>query len=142
MPYTTLAKLTARFGQRMLLQLTDRATPPAGVVDTAIVDQAIADTDGVIDGYLAGRYQLPLADVPPQLADLALTIAIYKLHPFEPDPKIRSDYEQALKTLREIASGVFRLPIAGLEPGALDNSGVLTNDRERPFTEDNLKGFI
>jgi len=142
MPYTTLAKLTARFGQRLLLQLTDRAAPPAGVVNAAIVDQAIADTDGVIDGYLAGRYQLPLTDVPPQLADLALTIAIYKLHPFEPDPKIRSDYEQALKTLREIASGVFRLPIAGLEPAALNDSGVLTNDRERPFTEDNLKGFI
>jgi hypothetical protein len=57
----------------------------------------------MIDGYLAGRYQLPLTEVPPLVVDLAQVIAIYKLHPFEPDPKISNDYNQALKTLRDIA---------------------------------------
>lgn len=142
MPYCTLEQLTDRFGERLLLQVTDRAAPPAGVVDADVVARAIADTDAVIDGYLAGRYALPIAAAPPQLVDLALTIAIYKLHPFAPDPKIKDDYDQALKTLLQISKGDFRLPLEGVEPAATGNSGVVTNDRARPFTEDNLTGFI
>ena len=89
MPYTDLAKLTARFGDQLLLDLADR--DGSGAVDAGVVDGAIADTDAVIDGYLAGRYKLPLATTPPLLADLAAAIAIYKLHTYEPDTKIAED---------------------------------------------------
>lgn len=142
MTYASLQQLIDRFGEQVLLDLTDRASPAVGAIDPAVVDRALADTDAAIDGYLAGRYALPLVDVPPRVVDLALTIAIYKLHPFEPDPKITRDYEQAMKALLAIARGEERLPLAGAEPAATGNSGVVTNDRERPFTEDNLKGFI
>ncbi len=134
--------LTARYGERLLLQLTDRATPPAGAVDSAIVDAALGDTDAVIDGYLAGRYALPLSETPPLLADLAQAIAIYKLHSFLPDPKIDQDYKDAIAALDKIARGVVRLPLAGVEPQGTDLSGVVTTDRERPFSPENLKGFI
>ena len=53
MSSATLDMLTARYGERLLLQLTDRATPPAGAVDSAIVDAALGDTDAVIDGCVA-----------------------------------------------------------------------------------------
>lgn len=142
MPYVTLEQLTKRFGERLLLQLTDRATPPADEIDSEIVDQEIANTGAVIDGYLARRYALPLAEVPPMLGDLALAIAIYKLHPFAPDPKIERDYDQALKTLMQISKGDALLPLEGAEPASSGASGVEVVDRERPFTEDNLKGFI
>lgn len=142
MAYATLEELTDRFTERLLLQLTDRSFPPAGVVDQDVVDRALADTDAVIDGYLAGKYRLPLSQVPPLVVDLAQVIAIYKLHPFDPDPKITKDYEHALKTLLQIAQGTVKLPAAGVEPAATSGSGVLTNDRARPFTEENLKGFV
>lgn len=142
MSYATLDQLTKRFGERMLIQLTDRAEVPTGEIDDTIVDEQLVNTDAVIDGYLAGKYRLPLASVPPLLADLAQVIAIYKLHPFAPDPKIEKDYEQALKTLLQISQGAVRLPLAGIEPEATSGSGVITNDRERPLTEENLKGFI
>lgn len=142
MPYATLEELTDRFGQRLLLQLTDRASPPSGTIDQAIVDRALTDTDAVIDGYLGGVYQLPLATTPPLVVDLALAIAIYKLHTFAPDPKIADDYSQALKTLLQISQGTVKLPAAGIEPEAKSTSGVRTNDRERPFTPCNLKGYI
>lgn len=142
MPYATLQELTDRFSQRLLQQLTDRATPPAGAIDETIVDRALSDADATIDGYLAGRYQLPLSEVPPLVVDLAQVIAIYKLHPFAPDPKIAKDYDQAIATLRDISKGVVRLPAAGVEPEALSASGVRTNDRDRPFTPDNLRGFV
>ena len=142
MSYATLAQLTARFGERMLIQLTDRAATPTGEIDEAIVEEQLRNTDAMIDGYLAGKYRLPLAAVPDGLADLAQVIAIYKLHPFSPEPKIEKDYELALKQLAQIASGAFRLPLEGVEPAATSGSGVVTNDRERPLTEENLRGFI
>ena len=142
MPYTTLDQLTDRFGERMLVDLTDRADVATGEVDADVVDRALADTDAVIDGYLAGRYVLPLATVPALIADLALTIAIYKLHRFEPDPKIQKDYELALRSLDGIAKGSIRIPAAGVEPAGTDGGGARMTDRERPFTEANMKGFI
>ena len=60
----------------------------------------------------------------------------------KPDPKIERDYDDALTRLLQVAKGEYRLPLSGAEPAAIGNSGVVTNDRERPFTEDNLTGFI
>jgi phage gp36-like protein len=140
--YATQAQLIERYGERMLVDLSDRADPPAGAINAGVVARALADTDAVIDGYLAGRYALPLAATPPQLLDLALSIAIYKLHPSEPDPKIKADYEDAKKDLLKISTGVIRLPAAGIEPAAATSSGVETIDRERELSPESLKGFI
>ena len=142
MSYATLAQLTDRYGAAMLIGLTDRATPPTGAVESAVVDRALADTDAVIDSYLAGRYALPLAEVPGLIADLAQAIAVWKLHTYAPDPKIKDDYDQALRSLREIATGAVRIPVAGLEPATTGGTGVRVTDRERPFTEAAMKGFV
>lgn len=142
MPYATQGQLIERFGERMLLDLSDRADPPDGVIDTAVVARALTDTDAVIDGYLAGRYALPLAETPPQLRDLALTIAIYKLHRFTPDQKVKDDHDAAMKSLVQISSGVIRLPAAGVEPAGATSSGVETIDRERDLTPEGMRGFI
>lgn len=142
MTYATLQQLIDRYGEDVLIQATDRVQPAAGVIDTGVVDRALADTDAAIDGYLAGRYKLPLAQTPTLVVDLALAVAIYKLHRFAPDQKIKDEYEAALKTLREIAQGIVRLNVEGAEPAASGASGVKTNDRERPLTEENMKGWI
>lgn len=142
MTYATIAQLTDRFGERMLIALTDRAEVATGVVDTDVVDRALADTDAQIDGYLAARYALPLASTPALVADLAQVIAIWKLHPYSPDEKIKKDYDDALKMLRDIADGRVKLDLAGVEPEGVDTGGVQITDRERPLTEDNMKGFI
>jgi phage gp36-like protein len=140
--YITLDQLIERFGERTLLQLADRSTPPAGTIDTAIVDRAVGDTSAQIDGYLAGRYLLPLDSTPPLLVDLAAAIAIYKLHIFTPNQKITNDYKDAIKALTQISTGVIRLPVAGIEPAASGATGVETTDRPRDFTPENLRGFI
>lgn len=142
MTYTTQAQLTERYGAAMLVNLTDRAAVATGTIDGVVIDRALADTDAMIDGYLAARYILPLASVPPLVADLAMQIAIYKLHVNEPDPKIAKDYDLALKMLRDISSGTVRLGVAGVEPASSGASGVVVTDRERPFTEASMKGFI
>lgn len=143
MSYATLAQLTDRYGERMLLQLSDRSTPPSGVIDTSVVDRALANTDAMIDGYLAGRYVLPLTETPPLLSGLAQEIAIYKLHPFQPDPKIEQEYKDALSQLDKISKGTIRLPLATIgEPVVTGADGVVAIDRERDFTPENMTGFI
>ncbi len=142
MSYTSLQQLTDRYGEKMLAQLTDRGAVFSGAIDAAVVDRALADTDALIDGYLAGRYLLPLAQTPPLLADLAQAIAIYKLHAKTAAEKITEDYQQALKVLRDIAAGVVRLAVAGVEPVSSGASGVRTNDRPRELTPDSLRGFV
>lgn len=142
MAYTTLAALTARYGAEMLIRATDRGEVATGQIDTVVVGKACDDATALIDGYLSGRYALPLPEVPPLVAALAEDVAIYRLHPYEPDPKIKADYEAALRSLRDVASGTIRLPIAGVEPASAGTSGAEFTDRERPMTEASMKGFI
>ncbi len=79
MPYATIVDLQDRLGEARLVQLTDRADPPLGVVDVVVAQKALDDADAEIDGYLAGRYVLPLATAPAVLRVHAITIASYRL---------------------------------------------------------------
>jgi phage gp36-like protein len=142
MSYTSQDELTKRYGTPMLLDLTDRASPPAGTIDSDVVTEALVNADAAIDGYLLGRYILPLSTTPPLLKDLAQAIAIYKLHRNSVPDMTASDYASALATLKLIASGTVRLNVAGVEPTASSATGVRTTDRDKPLTSDSLRGFI
>jgi len=140
--YTSLADLIDRHGERQLIGLTDRGDVATDTIDTDVVDAALADTDALINGHLAAKYQLPLSTVDPLIRDLAKAIAIYKLHVYEPNGKIVQDYKDALVTLRDIARGVVQLRADGVAPATTGGGGAQVTDRERPMTEDSLKGFI
>jgi phage gp36-like protein len=142
MTYATQQQLIDRFGAQTLLQLTDRADPPLGAIDAVQVGRALTDTDAVINGYVGVRYRLPLDPVPELVTDLALSIAIYKLHVFAPDPKVKDDYDQALRTLRDISSGTVRLDAAGIASPSSGAEGVQFTDRERPLSPESMTGFI
>lgn len=143
MTYATLDLLTNRVGEAMLIALTDRGEVPLGVVDTDVLGRALADADAIIDGYLAARYVLPLVSTPALIADLAQAITLWKLHVTTPDDKVKADYDAAMRTLRDIAQGIIRIPDAtGVDATPSGAGGVQFIDRERPFTPENLTGFI
>lgn len=142
MSYTSQADLVERFGESFLINLTDRAEPATGAIDADVVTRALEDADAAIDGYLKGRYKLPLTTTPPLLRDLAQAIAIYKLHTNTASDKISKDYDAAMRTLLQIARGDVRLDVEGVEPAASGASGVQTSDRCRDMTPANMKGFV
>ncbi len=143
MSYCTQSQLEARYGADLLVQLTDRETPATGEIVSAVIDQALADTDAEIDGYLASRYQLPLAATPLMVTNLALAIAIYKLHRRETDEKIRRDYDDAIKRLKDIHQGVFKLNVAGVEPASSTSGDAPQFEGpERVLTGGTMEGFI
>lgn len=142
MSYCTQTDLIERYGSQLLVDLTDRAEVATGTIDADAVTRAISEADALIDGYVKGRYVLPFATVPDPLGTISRAIAIYTLHVYEPNEKIVRDYNQALRTLQEIAKGVVLLDADGVTPSGTGAGGVRVNDRERPFTADNMKGWI
>jgi phage gp36-like protein len=142
MPYCTQQNLIDRYGEDMLRDLTDRAVPLTGAIDGAAVNDAIGNADAMIDGYLMGRYSLPMATTPGIVKQLSQVIAIYNLHRHLTDEKIRQDYEDAVKRLRDIQSGVFILGAAGVEPAATPKGSVETNGISPTFTGGSMDGFV
>jgi phage gp36-like protein len=139
--YCTLADMISQFGTPMLVEATDRGETATGEIDEAAIARAIASADALIDGYLAGRYALPLVVTPAIVQELSMTIALYKAHPNVASEKVRKDYEDALKTLAQIASGVIRLSVEGIEPEGSNSQGARITETERPMTVKKLKGF-
>lgn len=105
MSYATQAAMVARFGEAELIQLTDRAEPPVGVVDADVLAAACLAADGIVDGHLCDRFAVPLADVPPMLVDAACDIARYKLYTGTPSDAVVSRYKASMEILARIQSG-------------------------------------
>ncbi len=142
MTYCTQAQLEERYGGEMLKQLTDRSVPKLGVIDADVVNRALADADAEIDGYLAVRYALPLSSTPPLLTDIALRVAIYKLHAKVMQDKIKADYELARADLLRIAKGDIVLQVAGVQPAAGGSADVRVTDSAKDMSRETMKGFI
>jgi phage gp36-like protein len=139
MPYATLQDLIDRYGEDELIERTDRLDPPAGVIDVAIANQALADADAEIDGYLQSRYQLPLANPPAVLKLAACKIARHNLYDDAETEKIANDYAEVLAWLRGIAKGVFSLGPATDGTTAPETDGPKTQGPGRTFTREGLQ---
>lgn len=103
--YATRDDLIARFGNEVE-QL--ESMHPQG--NTA-VQSAIQDATEEIDGYLAGRYDLPLPTVPNNLKRLACDIARYYLYFQQPTELVEKRYEQAIDYLKMVANNKAHLSI-------------------------------
>jgi phage gp36-like protein len=129
--YATQADLIARFGAEELVELTDRAE--AQTIDANAVTAALADADATIDGYLAGRYAVPVVPVPPLLLRLAADITRYLLHGKAAPDTVRRAYDDALKLLRDLSSGSAVLTgVAAPAPGASPAAPPATADFVAP----------
>jgi phage gp36-like protein len=105
MAYCTQTDLAARYGDAVLVQLTD--AQHLGQIDAAKVLRACLDAASEIDGYLGVRYRVPLEPVDDVVVRLACDIAFYRLHDAllaEDSPVLRG-YRDAVRLLREYAGG-------------------------------------
>lgn len=109
MSYATVADLLSRLGEPRLVQLTDLADPPLGIVDDAVVQRALDDASAEIDGALVGRYPLPLASVPAVLPVHCMTLAHYRLLGDKADEVLREDVKALRKWLAGVATGDITL---------------------------------
>lgn len=109
MSYATAQDMLDRFGASEMEQLTDINKPRLIAVDTLVLDRALEDATALIDGYLVGRYALPLASVPGNLKVMCCGIARYQLMSSSPDEHAKADWENAFKFLVSVSRGDVQL---------------------------------
>lgn len=116
--YLTPEELLSFLPERSVIQLTNddpRGTEP----DMGKAEEALLAAGELVDGYLRGRYELPLAEVPTLLRDLARTIARFKLYERRPESDmpetVMETYKAAVKTLEQIRNGRITLGVAATE---------------------------
>ena len=139
--YLTREELLAYMPQRAAIELTcDEAAAMPENPDMAVIDEALASASELIDGYLRGRYALPLAQTPTVLRDLARVIARYRLYERRPEADlpeaVAETYKAAIRTLEQIRNGRITLGVresaaAQPEPGEhrLHARGQFLDDR-------------
>lgn len=142
--YAALSDLLERFEQRELVQITDDAG--TGAVDQVRIDRALTAATATIDGYLAAKYQLPLARVPDNIIDLCCDIARFKLWRQTPPENVEKAHSTALKMLEQISKGVIKIDAGEREQPAREGAIAttledLSGDSARIFGRDRLKGF-
>ncbi|NQU44939.1 DUF1320 domain-containing protein [bacterium] len=75
--YATVSDIEKRLDPGHLIELAD--DDHDGQPDTAVLEAAIADADGLVDTYLQGRYAVPLDPAPALLRKLSADLAVAAL---------------------------------------------------------------
>jgi phage gp36-like protein len=143
--YATAQDLIDRYGEAEMLQVADRSYPPAGAVNTAIVNRAIADASGEIDSYLAAQYLTPvvitplIVAIPAAIVSACCVIARYRLHDDHTTDRIQHDFDAALRWLRDVSTG--RAIIPELVPPT-ESTGIAVRAPCPVFTHDVLEAML
>lgn len=111
MDYCTIEDIETQTSTPTLIQLSSDNGQEE--VNRVVVEEAIIYSSTLIDGYLRGRYSLPLDAHFPLLRILAIDLSIYRLYSRrmrnEMPEVIQTNYDNAISTLRDIQKGVITL---------------------------------
>ena len=112
-----------------------------------IIDEAIADADGEIDGYLAKRYAVPISPAPKIINKCSKDIAVYNLFSRigideSTDQKTYLNrYNQAIKFLTLVAEGKVSLGAETDDPTTAAATGFSVKSNPRIFSRDKMRGM-
>lgn len=132
---------------------TDPDGTAASMYDGAILDFQIVAAQAIIDGYLAGRYQVPFVDgaVPPLVAALTVDLAAYRATltyrqsvDLGVDDPVRLRYTDCMIMLKAVAAGDMDLPATpapggGVTPGTSGTVSVRNPYRGHLFGTEDFK---
>lgn len=147
MAYWTASDLSAAMGPRAFVQCCD--DDGDGTADTDIVANLLADSTAIVNGYVTRLYSVAAltASTPTIVKQWTVSIAAdlaYRRRPeFMVDGKTPAalGYAEAMRMLREVAKGAFRLDVAGV-PSTPANvvasyrTGTADNDDPVSFVKD------
>ena len=110
--YCTAEDIEIQIGKEPLIQLTNDNCQQ-NTIDTVVCEEAILYSSTLIDGYLRGRYNLPLNTHFPLLRVVAMDLSIYRLYSrriMTEIPEVVCDaYKNAIKTLENLQKGIITL---------------------------------
>jgi phage gp36-like protein len=147
MPYCTQNDLEERISKEDLIALTDDER--IGEVISSVVEAEIKRADDRIDGYLRGKFSLPLepSTIPGILNAISIDIAVYNLYTRKPSvgiPDTISDrFKDTIKQLNDISLGklnIFDKDSAALA-GTSEAYACNKKESDRLFSSDVLGKF-
>lgn len=151
--YTSITQILTELSQEELVALTNDENRPAAEIDledsadliVVRINGVITVSDAEIDGYLQGRYTLPLTAVPVTIADISTQITIYRLfrrrHRKNLPEDIIISYNNAVKLLGEIQKGNVN---PGIEESTSQADTIIKTNADpnnRIFTDDYMSDF-
>lgn len=112
MRYCTRADLGNAIPLMTLTQLSND-DPAATAPNESVIDDGVRQAEELVDGYLRGRYQLPLDPVPTVLRDAVVYLARHWLYQRRPEgalpDAVKDSRKDTLKLLENIRDGVITL---------------------------------
>lgn len=144
MAYCTLADIEKkRIPTDLLIQLTD--DEQLGVINETTVNGCIDDATVMFEGYVRGRYPVPLNPVPDLATGIVADLAAYGLFCLRPTldmPKtIQDRRDTALTLMARIQDGKMPLVDPVIAPPATGSNSVYLASPERQFTRNSMKGL-
>lgn len=146
--YCTVDDLRASQQVIRLVEATDDVNPnQGGTVKVEIAEEMIALACGVIDGYIAGRVSLPLAQVPVIIRKIAVDLSLFNLYErvgkTAKDSPIDRRREGALALLRDIQQGKLSLGLPAVDGGVSASAfgGTLIRSGRAEFTMDSMSSL-
>ena len=125
--YITVQNLISSMSKQTLIQLSNDDTS-AKEIDVTIVDIAIVGAGELVDGYLHGRYTLPLSPVPTIINAICIDLARYSLYSRRPESglpdTVITNYKNSIKLLESIQTGKLHLGVKGM-PDLQPESGEI-----------------
>lgn len=116
---------------------------------TPYVEEAVADADAEIDGYLARRYDVPMSPAPRVLNKFSKDIAVYNLmsrigiDEKERDKTYLNRYNSAIRFLEGVAKGTINIGTGdgGDTQAQAAMRGFQIKNSERLFSRETMKGW-
>ena len=140
MSYASVADLVLRYGEATITGLTDLKR--SGLVDNEVAQQGLDDASAEINGYLAGRYTLPLPHPLRLLVVYCCDMAVYRLATGK--RQLTEDmvhrYEAAVAYLKLVAAGKAGLGVGDTadEKPEVQSNGVVFGAKEKVFGRDSV----
>lgn len=138
--YCTLEDMVNRFDLNELIQLSNNSGQ--GVINSQVVEAAIRDASNLIDGYISGRYTLPLTNVPAVLTKQCADIARYNLYDNAVSEVVEKNYKAALDYLMQVGKGHLKLGLSTDSQAAESDQMIQMESTATVFGRDTSKGFI
>jgi phage gp36-like protein len=136
--YCTLDDIKQQISETTLIEITD--DNQANEINTTIVDEAILYSGTLIDGFLRGRYSIPLPIIPVLIKIISADLSVFRLYSrrFHTDmpESINNKYKNCIKLLEQIQKGIVSLGIEKPEDPP-ECGEYITNKtfRDRIFTD-------
>ncbi len=126
MRYCTRQDIGSAIPERTLLHLSND-DPSAELPNEAVIEDGVRQAEELVDGYLRGRYSLPLDPVPTVLRDAVVYLTRHWLYQRRPEgalpDAVKDSYKNTVKLLESIRDGVVTVGMpsgqAAPEPGEI-----------------------